>query len=229
MNTTANTTVYSKNEGISPLLSALSSLLSGAWVAEPDGSDYAGRPATRGNLTRLSDGFRLHLAAELYGKADKIAISFSRPRATGGKRVDVWEGSIRLSDPSINVGVGKDAEAIARDIARRLMPDSEHVFAAVRAEIDKGERFHAKRAQLAQQVAQAIGAPLRPYDRDREGSISLGFDEDNVCGDVKIFHADSVSFSLDSVSPDRALALIAFLKSEAFANAGAATLTNANC
>lgn len=143
--------------------------------------DWTPRPISQESpdtefYVRRADGLRLFLrTAECYGSHGKGGATYSRPRGARGEWIDLYDGSQQVKDPRIAFALTKSPELIARDIARRLLPEAEAVHTRVLGRVAASHAY-ADKARHAKQVADthvalfsAFGLDLRPS----EGSASV--------------------------------------------------------
>lgn len=192
------------------------------WTARPVSED---RSEPNFYLTR-ADGLTLFLADSRGGWAAKgrLFIQHSRPRSNG-KWVDLWENTNTVNGakwgsiaaPEITVADSKTPEQIAADIVRRLLPEAERVDGLARAQITRESNAEAARDETAQAIAAAIGAEA---ETGHDGKPRASFHHRGAS--VRVNGGDSVRVELSSVTKAQALALIAFMDSDAYrAKAGA--------
>lgn len=234
MNATNSTTARPFN--LATLAPAIARHLSGylsasaGYAAPWTASDVQHYPRAEGGectLTR-ADGLALYLVAGGYGKAGRITVTHSRPRDARGQWVELWadKGGGRLPSPEITVSQTKSAEAIAADIARRLLPDAESVEAKARARIAEGNAYHAGRVALLRAVCDAAGmkAPeVGQDDRDTSFAVDLYASQD----ERKAYRPSAraqvrggyVEITAEARTEGQARALVAFLRSPAYLSA----------
>lgn len=191
---------------------AIAAHLPGLWVVVPRWNiDTQAIDPTCAKLKR-DDGLVLSVHAGGYHGAGKVNISLSRPTGKNNARVDVWEGSNHLSDPSINASDTKTPEQIARDIARRLLPDAEKVFLLVNERIAADKAYHDKRAALVTDLCSVVNAELPTQNRE---IVNLGNDAAHGYGHFRV-SSDTVDFELRSIPADKARILLAFIRDNVF-------------
>jgi hypothetical protein len=145
------------NASFSPLFFA-------SQVAQALGPDWSAAPAynePRQDSPALlfrNDGLKLWVGEEY---KNRVQISLSRPRDGKGQWLSVYApNGARIDDPSIGVGSSKAPALVAKDIARRLLPDAERVLALALKAIEASDSYAAKQA-LANDAAQKAADVLR--------------------------------------------------------------------
>jgi hypothetical protein len=182
----------------------------------------------RAELVR-ADGLRLvFISGGGWAPSGKVHVTFSRPRDAKNGHIDIYGDAFnggpinqRITDPSINVSLSKSAEQIANDIARRLMPESERIFALVNERINSANAYEISRDALTQRVCDAIHGKnwvLSKYEQESRKLSLGGVESGSGYGDVRIDSGDSVTFSLSSIPADKAVELVQFLQSHTFAS-----------
>lgn len=227
-----NTTATRPPSLLLALAPAIAAALPGQWTAR---DAHAGQDYNRGDhyaLTR-ADGLTLSLSANVYGHKGRIVVRHDAPSgkdrrtpdvypATGSGRVNVW--------PEITVADSKTPEQIAADIVRRLLTDAETARALVLAKIAANEACEDATAAAVRKVAKAAGQTADPYegrashDRDRIPPIRLNPSDnwDRGYGDATVNNGGAtVRIDLQSIPTDKALALVAWLRANVFADTGA--------
>ncbi len=176
-----------------------------------------------------NDGMRLlFIDGGNWAPVGKIHVMFCRPRDAKQGHVEVYgENRERLQDPSINVSEAKPAEQIARDIERRLLPDAEKVFSLVNADIKRTQDTTNHRLAVLAQVCAAAGVEV-PQARnvDEEYHYHFSVSPDNHYPRAKINYDGSVSLEIGSLSPEKAIELIRFLRENTFAAPNPLAMSN---
>ena len=217
MNNTDNTS----RPNLPQIAAAIARELPGSWSAAPV---YSGENANQ-YLTRSGDGLKLFFAGSSGGWAAKgrLRVSFSRPRDKRGETVALYESAPRygqISDPEISVAETKSPAEIAKDIARRLLPDAETVFAMAQKVIEERAEYHARKLAALQRVAEVTGNPLEKSRHTGEMRETFSFYHGETrLGDVQVNSATSIRATIDADSSARVAALVAFLKSPAYLGA----------
>jgi hypothetical protein len=77
------------------------------------------------------DGASVYFTAGGYEGWDKMSVSGSRPRDEKNQYVQVYDGSMRLSDSSANMSLTKTDEKLAEEVKRRVLTPWEPVLKMV--------------------------------------------------------------------------------------------------
>ena len=207
---------------LSILAGQVAAALPGSWSVKPISDDVQ-----NGNQYLIrSDGLTLFFAGSKGGWAPrgKIKISLSRPRGKDGQYVDAWENNARVETPEIGVSETKSADAIAADISRRLLSEAERVCKLVKERIDLYESADRAQRETLEKVGQAAGLPdiLRNHNDESKPCFSLYLTDPRQAPEsyaslakIEVRGGNSVHFVIDATS-EQALALIAFMRSEAY-------------
>ena len=170
-----------------------------------------------------SDGLRFWIREGGYGNEGKIAIHFSRPRGRNGSTPTLWmmsPGTDKIADPRICVSASKSDEQIAKDIVRRLMPESLRVFAMAKVAIEQENNYIDSKTQAIIDLAKVVGCePGRHYQtKEMTGEVDpyigagvTSFKEKGY-GKFKVSSANSISLELHSMNYEMALKVAAALK-----------------
>jgi hypothetical protein len=194
------------------------------WTA----SDFQTYPRSDGECTLTrADGLALYVVAGGYGKAGRITITHSRPRGVKGEWVELWgEGAAKINSPEITVAATADAERIAKEIARRLLPDAECVQGLAMARIDADRAYRDSRLALLRAICEAAGEPVpgeHRHNREQVYSVDI-YASDAARKEYSPIARAEVRGGYAEIKvdakPGQAEALIAFLRSPAYLNAG---------
>lgn len=167
------------------------------------------------------NGLELWLRFGGYGNEGKIRIGYCRPRDNAGQPVSVWSkvaGGGQISDPSIKVSESKNADVIAKDIVRRLLKEAEVVHGLVKERIAADDAYRAKKANLANRLAEVSGAPVIKSSHDGYPTIDLYAGLKDETGNLRLGYgnitisSDSADFKLSSVPPDLACSIAAVVR-----------------
>lgn len=121
-----------------------------------------------------------------------------------------WELNPRPEDPTITVSASKSPDTIAADISRRFMPRYLDVLSRCLEVFNKRRAYNERQQSLTANVQAALG--YEPW-----GAKATSFDlppnlkDASAYGDVEI-SGDTVRVHVNSLNEERALKLIAFLK-----------------
>ena len=140
---------YNNVEFAQGLLDALGE----GWEAKAFHGDY---PHSNYSFKRTSDGVGFW-ARDTGGKNSRWEFCFDAPLNGRGRQSAVYRktGSGRLPHPSITCAKTKSGEQLARDVAKRLLPDLEEVHALYLEQIEKDDAYEARR-KVAQEVADEL-------------------------------------------------------------------------
>jgi hypothetical protein len=206
---------------LSALAAEIAAALPGSWTARPVHPDATERNGNQ-YVTR-ADGLQLFLAGSSGGWAAKgrVRVLFSRPR-NAGSYVRLYSAAPNygeVTDPEMTVAETKAPATIAADIARRLLPEAEKVFALAHAKIDAETNAANAHEKTAAEIAAACG---REVEKDHHrGGVRKSFylaSAGHSVGSVDVRGGDSVRIEVDATKA-QALTLVAFLRSPAYANA----------
>jgi len=164
-------------------------------------------------LTR-GDGLQLWTRAGGYGNEGRVAISFDRPNDARGQYMTLWnKAGDKVSDPRITVSADKTPEQVAKDIARRVLPDAEKVFVLANESINLHNKFETDREWAIKKIAfHCGGEPARHYQtKELTGEIDpftcagLPSFKGNGYGKFKVSGKDCISLELNSMGIDAAI------------------------
>lgn len=162
----------------------------------------------------LPDG-SLWVSAETYGNTKHFHFLGIYPKTAKGEYVRPY-GYGETQRDSINVSRTKNAEQIARDVTRRLLPEYALRLAKVREMVADYDGFHASQQNAIQTVSKDSG--LTSSDHKENGIIQFDFktsvDDGNGRGDVTPAGRGAVNMSLSYLSPAQAVAILKLLKAE---------------
>lgn len=204
---------------VSVVCNVLSSLTGNLWTVAPEDPT---RPNVNDTINR-EDGMSLWFVVGGYQKRGRITIHFHRPRDREGNYVTVWgaAGEGQLGNPSITVAETKSDEAIAKDIARRLIPDCEQVFAAVKKSIADRSSFVDGRHESIVNLAKALGTKPKTVHNHPEqftGEIDLhiaaqvpSFGKYGY-GKIQVNSKDGIDIELKSMNYDVAVKVAEAIK-----------------
>lgn len=175
-------------------------LLPDEWII----TDISKAPFTQ--ITRLADGLCFSISDDSYNHRGKIHISYS----SGGVSKNEWYITVyddkhdKVSYPSINIDMKKDAETIAKDILRRIMKDAEYVL--VIKKLKEDEAFATGKEMAIKIIAHDCGTEpekhyqtgeltgeIRPYTKGQDFK-KLGY------GSFVVNGPNSISLKLESMS-----------------------------
>lgn len=182
------------------------------------------QPLDRAYLTRGSDGLHLFVTNGLNNAPGTITVAFSRPCAADGAWVDVYlpaghrlAGAYgKLVTPSIGLSANKDANRIAADIVRRLLPNAEEAFKLITYKIRADEDYQNERQVTLAQLECAFHLQQKPGP---ECTLNFGTALDELApgyGTVAVGSKDSTKFEIhpktraDAVKLAKALARLGY-------------------
>ena len=174
------------------------------WKATPQSDEYAD---CNWILTR-KDGLALFIGGGGWNKKGRISISHSRPRHKGSY-LDLWLGNNKLEAPSITVADTTPPAKIAKAITSRLLPDSEVAQEAAITKIAQLDAADDAQQKSAQAVAGIFGKPLGENYHTKQPETSGYFKNASWTANF----SGSVSFAINSATPEQAKLIAAALKS----------------
>lgn len=211
----------------STLLATVAASLPGQWTVKEDVEGTHG-----GNLIR-ADGLKLWVRAGSYNHKGKVYVRYVRPSDVDGRNgyslygaeVPTQYGGVtrpKLEDPSMECTDTKTGEQIARDIARRVLPDAEAVQSAALAHLAEWKAHREAKASLGEQITAVIKAHRVNKPQSVDGDLTLDLADPikgftNGYGTVRVNSSTSIDFDLKGITPARALRLAAFLANDTFA------------
>ena len=162
----------------------------GTWTASPGDSH-------REAELRGPDDLTLALGEREHGL---VNVSWQVP---GALSAYVPDGIDRRHE--INMSASKNAETMAKEIARRLLPDARASLAAIQAHKIVQDTVEANRTIAVHRVRAALN--ITPTEFDRHGNLHIGHFGGKIYGTVEVMPGDhDVVFSI-TVSHTLALAL----------------------
>jgi hypothetical protein len=171
-----------------------------AWTFKPMEEPYPTQYIIGPNEAELS------IRIETYGsRKGRIEISGNFHIGRGREFIDVreWNGSERSKLPEISVSGERGAQAIAKEIKRRFLPEYLPLLAKAIARRNEANSYEDKtRANLAT-LAEIAGARV-PEERGRTTTYFTGGDI-QVCG-------DSITLKLSSLSVEQAKQILEMMK-----------------
>jgi hypothetical protein len=175
------------------------------WTFKPMDEPYPTQYITGPNEAELS------IRIETYGaRKGRVEVSGNFHIGRNRQFVDVreWNGSERTKLPEISVASERGAQAIAKEIKRRFLPEYLPLLAKAIARRDESNTYEDKsRANLAT-LAAIVNARV-PAERDRT-STSF-YHNDRAYGDIQV-SGDSVTLKLSSLSVEQAKQILALVK-----------------
>lgn len=181
-----------------------------------DDADEDGDREWRRRQLSHEDGRRLTFYAEQNGKGTRIGVSGSWPQTGSGSQLTprycLRDSEIADKTTEITVSGEKTPEQIARDVARRLLPDYSELFGKLRDVARQRDDHRAQVIATANRIADALGA--RRVDEDRlpgeVSSLTIHPGKLNVY-EVRVY-GDSASVEISSLPVSQVLALVEWLK-----------------
>jgi hypothetical protein len=183
---------------------AVAFALGADWTATPQSDEYAD---CNWILTR-KDGLALFIGGGGWNKKGRIQISHSRPRHKGSY-LDLWVGNTKLEAPSITVADTTPPAKIAKAITSRLLPESEIAQEAAITKIAQLDAADDAQAKSAQSVAGIFGKPLGENYHTKKPETSGYYKNSSWTANF----GGSVSFAINSATPEQAKLIAAALKS----------------
>lgn len=125
---------------------------------------------------------RIYLQFDGYNEPTRLSISGGLHIGKNGQYVEVYDrgadgtGWNRVTAPSITVALSRDPIAIARDIARRFIPEYLRVLALAEAKIAADNAYESTIAANLQRLAKATGQHVNVEDpNDLRGEVRKSF------------------------------------------------------
>lgn len=144
------TTAIKQERDINMLAECIAGVLGAAWNLEGRGE---GR-----SVTITNKEWRLHLSLGYGSQADRLSVSGVAPQEFHARQLG---GGRDISWPSITVSAEKSAEQIAKDITRRVIPETEAATAKAQQSIARDIKYKADRKKLAQEFAEVLGTSAK--------------------------------------------------------------------
>lgn len=162
-------------------------------------------------LIRPSDGAEIYLRIDEYSARGMVSISGSMPRAKDGRSPDIYEGNQPLQSPSIKVSISRGADAIAKAITSRLLPEFDRQLALVREKIQLIDQEAVNHYTTLREVSAALSLPVT-FQRDNQPSFNLYTKIQELSTHVKVDGSNSVKIDLPYMTKEQALAVIKVLQ-----------------
>lgn len=145
-------------------------------------------------------GFAIWLSGGTYYLKDKVAATAVYPRRDNKYSLRDWYIKGYESSPEVKASLTRSPEAIAKDIARRFMPEFREIMPLVQAKVEELDAYNNAEAAAVAKMAGALGENV---------GLGGGFYVHNASFRVQ---RDSVYFDhMPSVSHDQALRILAIL------------------
>ena len=118
---------------------AVASSLGSNWTVSTPAHliEWPGEERAPTYITR-ADGLKLFVSNAY---KNRVEISLSRPRDASGSYPSLWADAGKVGDPVVSVNVTRSADAVAKDLARRLIPDAERVHALALAAVAQADEY----------------------------------------------------------------------------------------
>lgn len=184
---------------------AIAAALPGEWEATPTSYEHANCAWT----LRRADGVAIWFSGPCYNHKAAFQFSADLPRHNGSYVEAYRPGTYdKMPTPRINCGESKTPEQMAKDIARRMLADTEEITQVVRARIASMiAAADAREATLAA-VCEAMGKPTPSKDTRYP---EYRYKQSVPHGGAEISTGGTVSFTLYGVPKEQALKLAALL------------------
>jgi hypothetical protein len=170
---------------------------------------------------RNGDGARIYLqltSSKGYDKDDRVLVTGYQHIGKNGQYVEVYDrgadgtGWNRVTVPSITIALSRGPVAIAKDIAKRFLPEYLRVFALAQAKVAADNSYEAKITTNLQRLAAVAGVTLPTEQRHyNEVNKSFTFHLGNSYHEVKVSDKD-VDLKLQDLSFEQAEHIIKYLK-----------------
>lgn len=135
----------------------------------------------------------LNLYAGRYKAKGKGAASYARPFSASLGRIELYENGHNVRDPRIEFSLAKADAQIAKDLARRLLPEAARIHALVLARLEK-ENAYAEASKAAAATAERLGCPDGQVQFSGSGSLV------EICGRVTPERAEKIHAFLSTLN-----------------------------
>jgi len=164
---------------------------------------------------------RIYIQFDGYNEPTRLTVSGYLHIGKNGQYVEVYErgadgrGWNRASVPIITIALKRGPEAIAKDIAKRFLPEYLRVFALAEAKGAADAEYDGKITANLQRLAKAAGENVGTEDIRGRGEVRKDFTF--RVGDSRYYtvtaSAKDCSLKLDALSIEQAEVIIRYLKS----------------
>jgi len=162
---------------------------------------------------------RIYVQFDGYNEPTRLIVSGHMHIDKNGSYVEVYEkgadgtGWNRVYSPSITVAIKRGPEAIAKDIAKRFLPEYLRVFALAKAKVAEDNAYEAAIAANLQRLAEATGESVPESlscSHSKNFTWRLGGNYHTVTASAK-----DCSLKLDNLTLEQAEQIISILKADA--------------
>jgi hypothetical protein len=170
------------------------------------------------------NGARIYLhfdSSKGYDLNDRVLVTGHMHLGKNGSYVEVYDrgadgtGWNKVSTPRITIGLSKNPEAIAKDIAKRFLPEYLRVFALAQAKVQADADYEAKITANLQRLAAVANVPRPSKETALYGKVNNQFSF--RVGENRYYtvtaSAKDCSLKLDTLSFEQAEVIIRYLKS----------------
>jgi len=171
-------------------------------------------------LSNPENKARIYLQFDGYEKPSRLSISGYLQIGKNGQYVEVYEkgadgtGWNRATPPSITVAISRGCAAIAKDIAKRFLPEYLRVFSLAQAKVQADADYDAKITANLQRLAKVADVKLLQAEETFRGETRKSFHF--KVGDSRYYDvttsANDCSLKLDTLSFEQAEHIIRYLK-----------------
>jgi hypothetical protein len=123
-------------------------------------------------------GMRIYFSLQSsvgYEKHDRVEISGSLNIGKGGEHVTLYEGSSRLNPPSITVARTRGAEAIAKAIKSRFLPEYTRIFGLAVQQVAANRIYDTQVTANLQRLAKASGNVVSTKENEHCREVRTSF------------------------------------------------------
>lgn len=162
---------------------------------------------------------RIYLSFDSYNEPTRLSISGYLHIGKKGSYVEVYErgedgtGWYKVSPaPSISVAIARGCAAIAKDIAKRFLPEYLRVFALAQTKVQSDADYEATIAANLQRLANVAKVTVR-----EAGQKSFSFSTGESQYHTVAVSANDADLKLDSLTFEQAEHIIRYLRTECLA------------
>lgn len=117
---------------------------------------------------------RIYLSFDGYNEPTRLSISGHLHIGKDNRFVEVYERSSRVTLPSITVAIKRGPEAVAKDIAKRFLPEYLRILELAEQKVAEAAAYEATIAEHRNHLAAVCGVKLHPQDECHDFSWHLG-------------------------------------------------------
>ncbi len=122
-----------------------------------------------------------------YDNPDRVEISGCLNVGKNHQYVTVYENGSRVSVTAITVGLSRGAQAIAKEITRRFLPEYSRIFSLAQDKVRDEQEYQAQVSENLQNLASAVGQSITIDDANNFSLRNVG----NIYGKVRVSNDDA--------------------------------------